>query len=66
MKSCIVPFTAHYMPMPFPEKLKKLCPTHNMLNYITNMMPYDYVSNMVAILLSVYNEQRSLFEYSLL
>jgi len=66
IKSCLVPLTAHIVPLPSPEKLKKLCLTHNVLNYIINKMPCDKVSNMVAIPLSTHTEQSSLFEYRLL
>jgi hypothetical protein len=44
-----VPLTAHNVPLPSPDELKKLCLTHNVLNYIINMMPCDNISNMVAI-----------------
>jgi hypothetical protein len=60
MKCCTVPFTAHNVPLPPPEKLKKLGSTHNMLNYITNMLTGDYVSNMVAISLCLQREEFSI------
>jgi hypothetical protein len=66
IESSLVPLTARNVALPSPEKLKKLCLTDNVINYIINMMPCDNVSNMVAIPLSTYKEQSSPYENRLL